>query len=99
LRTREIRLEADETGVRWIYINGENWAAWDSLSAWRLNPRTPTAIEADITGINVSSKLLGESIFGLPASSLDMEGPDLAAELNEIRRRAFLGNPTSAEER
>lgn len=98
LRTRELRLEADETGVRWIYINGENWAAWDSLSAWRLSPRTPTAIEADITGTNVSSKLLGESIFGLSARLLDMEGSDLAAELNKIGRKAFPRNSTIPEE-
>lgn len=90
LRTRKICLQADERGVRWTYINGENWAAWDSLSAWRLNPRTPTAIEADITGVNASSKLLDEKRFGLSASVLDMEGLDLAAELNEMRRKALL---------
>lgn len=89
LRNRDIRLEADEDGVRWVNINGEYWAAWSNLSVWRLNSRTSTAIEADLVGPNVSPKLQGDKRFVLSARALDMEGRDLAAELNAMREKAI----------
>jgi hypothetical protein len=48
LRDRDVRLGADEDGVRWVYVSGENRAGWHSLDRFEADARTRSVLDASL---------------------------------------------------
>jgi hypothetical protein len=86
---RDIRLEADERGLRWVYISGENWASRSSLALIESDPRLPSVIRARLTGSHASHDVVGDGTFTVSSRALAVDPRTLLEQINGMRELAL----------